>query len=182
MEKYDYMEHLREDILLFLGDNEDRYGLLDILRGSNDLYDELWMTDSVTVNASGSYTFSTWDAEECLCHNWGLMQEMCDEYASNPRTSNPEILDVGIRCYLLTPALENIANDLRVKIENLGYARLDDARKMLEDVGEEAAYSLMDDDLYQYIKACAPVHSPDTILAYYMGMHLLQFGEEYTVV
>lgn len=57
------------------------------------LYDTLFIDDSVTGNASGSYTFSTWQAEENLCHNMDLLKEACD---------------VTIRCYLLPQAISNV--------------------------------------------------------------------------
>lgn len=54
----------------------------------------------MTGNASGSYTFSTWEAEENICHNLDLLAEACD---------------VTIRCYLLgqaiAEALEEIADE-----------------------------------------------------------------------
>lgn len=116
MERYDYMEHLKQDIREWMGDNE--YAICpadydDWTDYYEALYEDLWMADGVTGNASGSYTFSTWDAEECLCHNWDLMQEMCDEFGSNPRTSNPESLDVGIRCYLLGQALDAVITEIK---------------------------------------------------------------------
>lgn len=47
---------------------------------SEYLNDELWTADSVTGNGSGSYTFSTWKAEEYLAHNWDILTEALEEF------------------------------------------------------------------------------------------------------
>ena len=40
------------------------------------LNDDLWICDGVTGNASGSYTFNTCRADECICHNWDTATEI----------------------------------------------------------------------------------------------------------
>lgn len=76
--KYNYLESMIEDIKDYIFDrhttNEIRE-LLEIEREDweNTLNDALWCEDSVTGNGSGSYTFSTWKAEENLCHNLDLL-------------------------------------------------------------------------------------------------------------
>lgn len=75
------------------------------------LYDTLFIDDSVTGNASGSYTFSTWQAEENLCHNMDLLKEACDEFGENASDlieKGAEACDVTIRCYLLPQAISNV--------------------------------------------------------------------------
>ena len=64
METYNYLENIKQDIKEYLKEtNERNYEIL---------YDELFLSDAVTGNASGSYTFSTYDAEQNLCHNLDL--------------------------------------------------------------------------------------------------------------
>lgn len=64
-------------------------------------------TFSVTGNASGSYTFNTWKAEEYLCHNLNLLAEANEEFGSNSDilSDGAEVCDVIIRCYLLSRAI-----------------------------------------------------------------------------
>lgn len=66
-----------------------------------DLNDTLFTCDSVTGNASGSYT------EEYLCHNWDLLVEALTEFGSDMSYlgRGAEACDVTIRCYLLGQAI-----------------------------------------------------------------------------
>lgn len=113
---YDYREAIKDDILEYIKyeiDYKD-FDTLDELE--QHLNDELWTVDSVTGNASGSYTFSTWEAEENICHNLDLLAEACDEFGTvDPLKQGAEACDVTIRCYLLgeaiAEALEEIADE-----------------------------------------------------------------------
>lgn len=83
-------------------ENNDRDGAFEFLN------DAMWCDDSITGNGSGSYTFSTWQAEENLAHNWDVLQEACCEYCCKPDLSSPEAMDVTIRCYYLPQAIEKV--------------------------------------------------------------------------
>lgn len=113
---YDYREAVKEDVLEYIREEIDftEFDTLDELE--QYLNDKLWMVDSVTGNASGSYTFSTWEAEENICHNLDLLAEACDEFGTvDPLKQGAEACDVIIRCYLLgqaiAEALEEIADE-----------------------------------------------------------------------
>jgi hypothetical protein len=111
MEKYDYFESVKQDILDYITSkdvvfkrkvNEDLYDVI---------YDELWVADSVTGNASGSYTFNTWQAEENIAHNWDLLEEALSEFGCsdvNVIEKGAEWCDVTIRCYLLAQCLSEV--------------------------------------------------------------------------
>lgn len=78
------------------------------------LNDELWVCDHVTGNASGSYTFSTWQAEEYLAHNWGVLEEACAEFGADMGEEvkkGAENADVLIRCYFLGAAIDEVLPD-----------------------------------------------------------------------
>lgn len=45
-----------------------------------ELNDRLFVSDSVTWNASGSYTCNSWEAEEYICHNFDLLGEALTEF------------------------------------------------------------------------------------------------------
>ena len=77
--------------------------------------DELWVDDSVTGNASGSYTFSTWQAEENLCHNMDELENACNEFGQDIGEAvkqGAEYCDVTIRCYLLGQAISAAIDEL----------------------------------------------------------------------
>lgn len=114
---YDYREAVKEDILQYINDeiNFEEFDTLDELE--EKLNEELWTTDSVTGNASGSYTFNTYEAEENIAHNWELLEESLAEFGSdeNPISKGAEWCDITIRCYLLgeciAAALEEVEDD-----------------------------------------------------------------------
>ena len=74
----------------------------------------LWTEDSVTGNASGSYTFDREQAKEYVSDNMELAVEACREFgciekfADAIADSDYEFLDVTIRCYLLGEVIEEI--------------------------------------------------------------------------
>ena len=119
MERYDYYAAVRNDILQYIADHDVKvtYENRDELEIS--LYDEMFVSDSVTGNASGSYTFNTWQAEENLCHNLDLLQEACENFGTDAGTIliSPETCDVTIRCYLLSSELGTVLDDLQTDEE-----------------------------------------------------------------
>lgn len=75
--------------------------------------------DSVTGNASGSYTFNTWTAEEYLCHNWELLGEALTEFGCDMSylEKGAEACDVTIRCYLLGQAISEVLDEIETEEE-----------------------------------------------------------------
>lgn len=112
MEKYDYIENVKNDIKEYIKDNNIDVNSEDF--DENELYDDLWCEDSVTGNASGSYTFNTWEAEEYICHNFDLLKECFDEFGyDQDRIFDAEYCDVSIRCYLLNTCIINVVKELK---------------------------------------------------------------------
>lgn len=110
MEKYNYLEEMVKDIISYIEENE-----IEVNEDTYDeLYDKLWTEDSVTGNASGSYWFNTWKAEEALCHNWYLLEEALTEFCEPALElkKGPEWADVIIRCYVLSAALHEALESL----------------------------------------------------------------------
>lgn len=118
MSEYNYRESVKEDVLEYI-ENEINFEDFDTLDELEEkLNEELFTCDSVTGNASGSYTFSSWEAEENICHNLDLLGEALEEFGSGADyliTNGAEAADVTIRCYLLgeciAAALEEIEDD-----------------------------------------------------------------------
>lgn len=110
---YNYLEVIKEDVKSYI-DNEvtlSDYDDKDEL--SQYLEDNLWTEDSVTGNASGSYTFSRYDAEENLCHNWDILEEIAEDWGKDSLDfSNPEALDITIRCYFLNDAISEVLDEM----------------------------------------------------------------------
>lgn len=101
MEKYDYRENVKNDLVSFINDNLDTLKDFDRAQAEEWVNETAWTADSVTGNGSGSYTFDTWQAEENICHNMDLYREALEEFGGEPEYDEAEKVDVTIRCYLL---------------------------------------------------------------------------------
>lgn len=118
MEKYNYLEAVTNDAKKAILENLGYWDFSNHFSNRGELEDiakdELWTNDSVTGNASGSYWFSVWLAEEAICHNWDLLEEITTEGAIDEKdyARGPEWLDVIIRCWLLGAAIERAIDEL----------------------------------------------------------------------
>lgn len=114
MEKYNYFEAVKEDVKQYIEDHDVKVTTSNREDLEQELYDEMFISDSVTGNASGSYTFNTWQAEENLCHNLDLLKEAFSEFGepSFDVLESAESCDVTIRCYLLSSALSEVLDEL----------------------------------------------------------------------
>lgn len=115
MEKYNYYEAMKADVTDYIRNNIDLADYTDKDEAQEQLNDELWTADSVTGNGSGSYTFSTYKAEENLCHNLDLLAEACEEFGSNTDIlkDGAEACDVTIRCYLLGQTIAEVLDEMQ---------------------------------------------------------------------
>lgn len=114
MEKYDYLSAVESDVREYIENNVCFHDYSDLDEMEKDLNEKLFVEDSVTGNASGSYTFNAWQAEEYLCHNLDLLAEANEEFGGNSDilSDGAEACDVTIRCYLLGQAIGNVAPDM----------------------------------------------------------------------
>ena len=116
MEKYDYYEAVLSDIWDWYEENKDHCPKWrDADEACEWLEEHLWTSDQVTGNGSGSYWFSTWKAEEALCHNLDLLCETLEAYGGDAdpyktALESPETADVYIRCHLLNQAIWDFVN------------------------------------------------------------------------
>lgn len=113
---YDYREAMTEDVKEWIKENidltewtEDREGL------EQQLNNDLWIEDSITGNASGSYYCNSYNAEESIAHNWDLLNEALDEFGQNNINvieKGAEWADVTIRCYLLGFVISDVLDEM----------------------------------------------------------------------
>lgn len=116
---YDYETAVREDVQQAIEENYTEDEIIQHLAEDRDeweekLYDDLWVDDSVTGNASGSYTFNSYEAEQNIAGNWGLLSEALDEFGESGADAignGAEWCDVTIRCYLLGGALSSVLDE-----------------------------------------------------------------------
>ena len=125
---YNYLEAMIEDVKEYLK-NEAEYDRDDLFYNRNDLeerlYDDLWINDSVTGNASGSYFCNTYRSKECVLDNMDLLSEMCANFGVDAKTIGEKFLDdewewmdVSIRCYLLGQAISEALDEIEEELEN----------------------------------------------------------------
>ncbi len=119
---YNYYEAVKEDVLNYIKKEVDMNGMdLDELK--KRLYEDLINNDSVTGNASGSYTLCRSEAQKYVEENKDLVREMCDEFGDYQRIANwwltddYESIDVSLRCYVLGNAIEMAVKELETAAE-----------------------------------------------------------------
>lgn len=117
---YNYREAIRIDINNAIHEKEEWIGKTlkemyeDVDEAYDQLFDDMWVNDSVTGNASGSYTFNTYKAEEYICHNLDLLEQAMNEFGCedvNAIEKGAEWCDVTIRCYLLGEVLREVLEE-----------------------------------------------------------------------
>ena len=120
MRDYNYLEAVTEDVREYVKNEIDFKDFEDIDELAERLNDDLFTCDSVTGNASGSYTFNTYQAEENLCHNMDLLKEACDAFGSDMGElveKGAEGCDVTIRCYLLDQAIAEVMEEIEADFD-----------------------------------------------------------------
>ena len=120
MKTYNYLEAVTADVMNYIDENNITVTSENRDEIEQQLNDELFVCDSVTGNASGSYTFNAWEAEENICHNFGLLAEACEEFGSDAAkllNDGAEACDVTIRCYLLGQAISAALNEVETEEE-----------------------------------------------------------------
>lgn len=111
MTNYNYKKAVKDDIKKYIAENINLADYADKEELHEYLQDTLWAENSVTGNASGSYTCNTYEAEENIAHNWDLLQEALEEFGSsdiNVLEKGAEWADVIIRCYLLSECIAEV--------------------------------------------------------------------------
>ena len=124
---YNYLENIKEDVIDEIEYNYTKEEIKEHLDNAYNrqnweqtLYDDLFVSDSVTGNASGSYYCNAYKASEALNGNWDLLREALYEFGCediNPIEKGEEWCDVTIRCYLLSQAISLALDELEEELE-----------------------------------------------------------------
>ena len=115
--KYDYYAAVRSDLGEFIIDYIDSGDITyreDLMAESDRIKDEA-VNSYVTGAGNGHYFSDSFKAEEAICHNWNLMQEVTEEWGDDELfKKSPSGVDISIRTYVLymvfDGVLEQIAN------------------------------------------------------------------------
>lgn len=106
MEIYNYYNEVKKSVLDFMEEND--YTTEN--KNSDELYDECFISDDVTGNASGSFFCNTFKAEEAVCHNWALIGDAWNEFCLDAKelSRGADYIDVTLRCYVLGSVISEI--------------------------------------------------------------------------
>ena len=122
MMKYDYLEAMKSDVLDYIREEVNASEFSDREDLENKLNDDLFINDSITGNASGSYTFNSYTAKEYVFDNIDLLNEAITEFCEDDVIGEKflneewEWMDVTIRCYLLGQAISEALDDIEEEL------------------------------------------------------------------
>lgn len=120
---YNYRKAMIEDIINYIRENYTGAEIAEKLETreewEEELNDNLWIEDSITGNASGSYTFSRIKAREYVLSDPDTLREALAEFCEDAATVGEKFLsedweyfDVTIRCYLLGESIRGALDKL----------------------------------------------------------------------
>ena len=119
---YSYKEVVRSDVREWIEDNKEQIEGLDRHDAYDVVYDSCWVADEVTGNASGSYTFSRYEARQNFFNDEDsddYISQMiedgfisADELGKKISESNWEYIDLSIRCWLLCDAVSDVLDEM----------------------------------------------------------------------
>lgn len=109
---YNYLDAMKSDVLEAIRHNYTTTDYTERDEMQEALYDDLWIDDSVTGNASGSYFCNSHKAREAVLDNMDIVAEALREFCTQEEeigerflNEDWEWLDVTARCYLLGQAI-----------------------------------------------------------------------------
>lgn len=126
---YDYKEVMKKDVEYYLTDYCDEEEVEKYLKDCYELYDDLWIEDSVTGNGSGAYFNTESEAKAAVMDNLPLLVDSLRDFGSLDmlaemlREENWSGMDVTIRCGLLAEVCDEVLEEMKEK-------RLDNAEEM----------------------------------------------------
>ena len=118
---YNYLENVTADAKQAILENLNDWSFTDREELEEIANDKLWVDDSVTGNASGSYTFNREAAKEYVTRSddgmdtlrYAVREFDCEHEAFSAfLEGNWEYFDVTIRCYLLGQAISAAIDEL----------------------------------------------------------------------
>jgi hypothetical protein len=123
----DYRTEVKEAIEEYMNDNEWAYNMADytdVEDFEQHLYDDMFIADEITGNASGSYFCNSNEAKEAVLYDMGTVREALIEFGCSAEeigdrflNEDWEWLDVTARCYVLGEALGDWIRDHEEAIE-----------------------------------------------------------------
>lgn len=122
----DYVAQMMNDVRAWIDENIDLNEFDTVEEMTEAAYEDMWVDDSITGNASGSYYFNRCKAREMVLENMDIVIEALEEFGTPAEeiarkfmAEDWEYFDVTARCYLLGQVLDGVAEDYREIIDEL---------------------------------------------------------------
>lgn len=112
---YNYYKEVSDSVQDYMIEHQEKLSCYSREDLSDYLNETLYVEDSVTGNASGSYTFCSETAKGYVCDNIELLIEAChefDETIDYALHKGWEYCDVILRCYVLGNAIEDAIDNI----------------------------------------------------------------------
>ena len=119
---YDYKETVKADVKEWMDENHEPGASREVEFDYDTVFESCWVADEVTGNGSGSYTFSTYEARKNFFeddNSEDYIREMVndgfctlEEVGKHMASGDWEWLDVSIRCYLLSEAVQEAIDEI----------------------------------------------------------------------
>jgi hypothetical protein len=116
---YNYIESMKADIKDYIDNEINISDFQDMDELREHLNNELFVKDSVTGNASGSYTFNSYKAKEYVMDGMDDLLNAISDFCIDAKEVGEKFLneeweyfDVTIRCYLLGQAIDEVLEDM----------------------------------------------------------------------
>ena len=139
---FNYYEAMKNDIKDYINSEIEYTDFATLEELEQELNDTLFVNDSVTGNASGSYTFNRWTAKEYVVDNMELCAEALQEFCVPAETvaekflsEDWEYFDVTIRCYVLHSCISEVMEEIEEAFTE-AWEEMDSFRDMADE--EEA--------------------------------------------
>lgn len=117
--EYYYLSAIKEDVKNYIDDEITISDFSDRDELENYLNDELWTCDSVTGNASGSYTMNRLTARDYVIDNIDELNDAVENLGIDKNIVGEKFLaegfewcDVTIRCNLLSSAISEVLDSM----------------------------------------------------------------------
>ena len=126
---YDYKEVVKKDVEQYLTNYCNEEEVEKYLKDCYELYDDLWIEDSVTGNGSGAYFNTESEAKAAVMENFPLLVDALQDFGSLDmlpemlREENWSGMDVTIRCGLLSEVCDEVLEEIKEE-------RLDNTEEM----------------------------------------------------
>ena len=112
MEKYNYLENVKEDVRKFIKENDIVVTVDNREEIEEQLNDMLWNDDTITGNETGRYFRNDVMAAEAIALNWDLLAEALEDFGYENIKNGANCCDVLIRCHLLPQAISEVIEEI----------------------------------------------------------------------